>query len=316
MITTKRNFLKFYLSISFAFLFFNALGTFMIYTYFDLINKGKSEIKTLFMLLFGIAVILMAFYTVWQYFRNSPTIKIDNHKITFNKNEYLISDIKKVYLTGKMPFKYLITFPMEGTRIKFKDNSVKYFFNDMYQNSWEIKYFLQKVVIEKGEFSKPENNKIEPKLIRFIKSEDFKGNQWTSLRGISLWGLIFFFLFMVFSKGKVSTNINFWIGFLVFSFFWFYFNSWLMHYFSLDKDFLIIKNHNLIWKQDIYKISNIKEVTFETQGKMPNCLRVIEKNFKEKLYPAGTLSDEKWIEFKLKLEKNGVKVRNECIYEE
>ena len=110
MITTKRNFLKFYLSISFAFLFFNALGTFMIYTYFDLINKGKSEIKTLFMLLFGIAVILMAFYTVWQYFRNSPTIKIDNHKITFNKNEYLISDIKKVYLTGKMPFKNLITF--------------------------------------------------------------------------------------------------------------------------------------------------------------------------------------------------------------
>ena len=88
MITTKRNFLKFYLSISFAFLFFNALGTFMIYTYFDLINKGKSEIKTLFMLLFGIAVILMAFYTVWQYFRNSPTIKIDKHKITFNKNEY------------------------------------------------------------------------------------------------------------------------------------------------------------------------------------------------------------------------------------
>lgn len=121
---------------------------------------------------------------------------------------------------------------------------------------------------------------------------------------------------MVFTKGKVQTNSNFWIVFLTFGFFWFYFNSWLMHYFSLDKDFLIIKNHNLIWKQDIYKISNIKEVTFETQGKMPNCLRVIEKNFKEKLYPAGTLSDEKWIEFKLKLEKNGVKVRNECIYEE
>jgi hypothetical protein len=89
-----------------------------------------------------------------------------------------------------------------------------------------------------------------------------------------------------------------------------------MHYFSLDKEFLIIKNHNLIWKQDIYKISNIKEVTFETQGKMPNCLRVIENNFKEKLYPAGTLTDGKWIEFKLKLEKNGVKVRNECVYEE
>jgi hypothetical protein len=86
-----------------------------------------------------------------------------------------------------------------------------------------------------------------------------------------------------------------------------------MHYFGIDKEFLIIRNHNLIWINKVYRIHDIKEVVFETQGKMPNCLRVITKRFKSKLYPAGTLRKENWLELKDALEKQGVKVRNECI---
>jgi len=285
----------------------------MIYMYYDLSKKGQAELKTLFMPLFGLAVLFMAFYTVRQYLKNSPKITVDKYTISFGSEKYNLTDIKEIILTGKMPFRYLVQFPMEGALLVFKDNTEKYIFNDMYSNTWQIKSFLEKTVIEKKEYKEPEKVKINPNVIRFQKTEDFKGLQWTSLRGISLWGILGFFLFMVLSKGKTPSN-SFWLFFLGFGSFWFFLNSWLMHYFSITSEFLIVKNHNLIWRQHIYKLSDIKEVTFETQGKMPNCLRIITKDHRNKLYPAGTLREKTWIEFKTRLEKNGISVRNECIY--
>jgi len=39
------------------------------------------------------------------------------------------------------------------------------------------------------------------------------------------------------------------------------------------------------------------------------------QDFRNKLYPAGTLRDKTWLEMKSRLEIKGVKVRNECIPE-
>lgn len=86
-----------------------------------------------------------------------------------------------------------------------------------------------------------------------------------------------------------------------------------MNYFGISEHYFVVKNHNFIWKEKIYRLNNISEVVFETQGKMPNCLRIITKDFKYKLYPASTLCNETWLELKSALEKEGIKVRNECI---
>jgi hypothetical protein len=43
-------------------------------------------------------------------------------------------------------------------------------------------------------------------------------------------------------------------------------------------------------------------------------MRIITKDFRNKLYPAGTLRDKTWLEMKRQLELKGVTVRNECIY--
>ncbi|KFC20979.1 hypothetical protein IO89_12185 [Epilithonimonas lactis] len=67
------------------------------------------------------------------------------------------------------------------------------------------------------------------------------------------------------------------------------------------------------WKKKIYRISDIEEIVYETQHKQANILRIITKNFKQDIYPAGTLKDRTWLEMKKELEKNGIKVRNECI---
>jgi hypothetical protein len=60
-------------------------------------------------------------------------------------------------------------------------------------------------------------------------------------------------------------------------------------------------------------LADIKEVVYETQGKQPNCMRIITNDFRNKLYPAGTLRDKTWLDLKDKLEKKGITVRNECI---
>ena len=112
----------------------------------------------------------------------------------------------------------------------------------------------------------------------------------------------------------IFQNEKAWLAFFLLSSFWFSFNSWLMHYFKVSDKYFVVKNHNFFWKTKAYLLSDIDEVVFETQGKMPNCLRVITKNFKSKMYPAGTLRNKTWLQLKDKLEQYHIKVRNECIF--
>lgn len=56
-----------------------------------------------------------------------------------------------------------------------------------------------------------------------------------------------------------------------------------------------------------------QEIVFETQGKMPNNLRVITKDFRTKLFRAGTLTDKTWLALKDRLESKNITVSNECI---
>ena len=261
---------------------------------------------------FGFLLYIMAVYSIISYFKNSPTIVVDTSKISFNDKTYFWTEVLKIDLTGKRPFKYFINFPMEGTMLTFKDGTVKYFFDDIYSNSWKIKSFIQQIVINKKDIAEIETHQVDKNEIRLESFEVFKGNQWTSIRGLSLWGLIGFFVFLLLTKREIPPT-GFLIFFVIFGTIWFTFNSYLMHYFALSSNYFAIKNNNFIWKNKIYRMVDIKEVVFETQGKLPNCLRVITKDFRNTLYPAGTLRDKTWHDIKRVLELKGIIVRNECI---
>ena len=312
-ITTRKHILKFYVLIGFAFLFFGALGTLMAKLFLDKLFGGSFETKDYFLLIISAAIYFMAFYTVYRYSKGSPIIVVDSQNITFGDYEtFQLIDIEEIHLTGKMPFRYIIRFPMEGAMILFKDGTIKYIYDDLYSNSWELKSFLEQVVINKKSYVELNSAKINPDDLSFELGVEFKGNQFTSLRGLTLWGLIGFFFFMIIrTKNPAIGGIIF---FLVFGSFWFTLNSWLMHYFVLANDYFVVKNHNFIWLKKYYRLKDIKEIVFETQGKQPNCLRVITNDFRNKLYPAGTLRDKNWLELKEELEKKGISVRNECIF--
>ena len=313
-IETQRHPLKFYATIVFGFLFLFALGSFTIFIGLENEASDQSKHKHIVLPIMGSIVCLLAIWMVYSYWKNSPKIIIDKTNVKIGNETFRLNSIKDVILTGKMPFRFIINFPMEGTAILFDNGREKILFDDMYSNSYEVKSFLEQVIINKQEFKTRTIKKINKNELRFENTEKFIGNQFTSLRGISLWGLIGFFTILIIGT-ETSMKLGGVIFFSLLGAFWFLLHYWLMHYFELTRKFLIVRNHIFIWKMKIYDLSDIKEIVFETQGNQPNCMRIITNNFKNKLYPAGTLRDKTWLELKKRLETRGVKVRNECIYE-
>lgn len=250
IITTRRHPLKFYAALTFGFLFLFALGSLILFASIDNLQKGQPAMKEYFMPVFSFAVYFLAFSMVYTYWKNSPKITIDKHTIKIGDQTIYLEDIKDVALTGKMPFRFIIRFPMEGSALLLNDGTEKFLFDDMYSNSSDLKLFIEQVVINKQEYKPAVTSNISKNAIRFEREETFKGNQFTSLRGISLWGLIGFFAFMLFSKWQ-RPPVGLLIFFGAFGTFWFVLHSWLMHYFGLTKDFLVIRNHNFVWKENL-----------------------------------------------------------------
>ena len=314
-VESKRSILKFYASIIFGLLFFITLGITILWIFDKELSKGDIKSKLYILPLVSLASFYLAFYTVYKYIRNAPSIKIDTQNITIGNESYSWLNLKKIDLTGKWNFPYLISMPMEAFCIQFNDGTTKIIFDDMYSNTWEIKTFIQKVIIDKKDF-KP-NNSVEANSdeIQFEKFETYKGNPFFSLRGLSLWIMIGFFLTLLL-LGKKTPSTSAFIFFGLFGTFWFMIHSYLMNYFKCSNKYFVVKNHNYLWKNKVFKLSEIKEIVFESHGKQPNCLRIITEDFRNKFYPAGTLKDSTWLELKRKLEKNNIVVRNECIFEE
>ena len=86
-----------------------------------------------------------------------------------------------------------------------------------------------------------------------------------------------------------------------------------MNYFEISKKYFVVKNYYFFWKKNIFHITEIKEIVFESHGKQPNTLRLISKKFNSKSYPAGTLTNKIWLDMKTELESKNIIVRNECI---
>ncbi len=250
-------------------------------------------------------------YTLYRYFKNVPKITIDQNFISFNKQIFAISDIEKVELAGKKPFKYVGEFPMEAATIVFSNGEIKYLFDDMYSNIWEIKSFLHQILIDQKNFKKIAILKDNEEAVKADVYETFKGNQFTSLRGISLWGFVGFMTYLLLVDKRQSSAPL--LLYFSISGLWLLAHSYLMHYFKVSENFLVVKNHNFFWKNKVFFLADIKEVVFETQGKMPNCLRIITNDFRNKFYPAGTLRDKTWLALKYKLESHSIIVRNECV---
>jgi|GEM_PF-682689 len=343
-ITSIRHLWKFYLTLfvwlSFCLLMALFLGA--------LAKQGPSQGGGIVLIVMSAGMLCLALFIVIRYYKNAPNIVVDSESISFNHEVYYWKDLEKIEMTGKRSFKFMGE-KKEGVLFKFKGQEERYIFDDMYENSAEIKSFIQSIVFDKKApegMKKPDDviktdieashpavlHHYENKPIVNLNKESvetatpivddvsdaskyYKGNPLLSFQGILLWSLVVFFLCIGVLDFKWHHHRDVFAMVISLSIFAFILLSTQMHYFAIKGECLIIKNYNFLWVKRVYDLKDIREVVFEP-GKSrlaTNTLRIIMNDFTSKTYPAGTLRDKKWMQLKEDLEKQGIKVRNECI---
>ena len=308
-ITSKRHPVTFYLTVFIGALLFLVLGIILLPSDINPYNTALQSPKGTLIIVSSL-LFLNAFYLIFRYYKNAPNIIVDTYTISFNKQIFKLEELVGIELTGKQPFPYIINHSMEGAAFYFKNKQVKYMYNDIYSNSSEIKSFIKQIVIDKKGIFQITDSTVKAAEMDKDNFTLFKGKQLTSVSGIALWSLILFVAYIIITE---KFNLERTLSLLTLGLIWFAHSSWWMYYFKVSENYFVVKDHNFIWKESIYRITNIKEITFETASRKPNCLRITTKDFRIKLYPASTLSNKKWLELKDNLETKGVKVINKCI---
>lgn len=313
MITSKLNTTRFYLTFCFVVLLYMALAFLTIWTAF----QDESIFKQALAVIISLGISIYLFYFIKQSFKNLIKIEIDNHNIAFNGVPYSLRDIKQVDYTGKQNIgKYFLRIAHgEGAQIHFRDGTKKIILDNSYSNTHEIKFFLQNALKKKAA-ARHESIKFNKEEVLSLPYTKYKGYQLLSFEGFYIWPFLFLLFWAIYNEpGPVTLNF---IIYGLITLLWFMFGSFLLHYFRLAEGYLVIRNHNLLWRKHIYPISEIREVVFETPTSHrlnTSMLRVITKDFKTKVYPAGSLTSKTWLKLKKDFEKQGIRVRNECINE-
>lgn len=300
-VTSKRDVVKFYIVlISFSTLFFT-LGIFIFIIGLKQYSQQPKPPKTDLMIVCGLALIFLVFYFIYSYIKHGREIFIDRKTIAFNKQQFSINSIKEITFSGKH---YFMLSRAEGIKIYFKNGEVKYIF-DLFNNYHLFKQYLKHITTS--------NDSFNPYIVKSTKGvnpeylNSYKGIFLLSFRGLIFITLCAPMLFISVSKNDfsavifsiaISTLLYFVIGTNV-------------YYFGLNNYYLVVNNHLLFWIKHIYYLHDISEVVYETQGKQPNCIRIITKDYKSKYYGAGTLNNNTLRSLKKQLEKQGIPVRNE-----
>ena len=129
-------------------------------------------------------------------------------------------------------------------------------------------------------------------LLIFVTARIYSGWQKNGLSYIGMAASVLFFIFML----LISIGI-----------------SYKMHYFALSEHYFLAHNYILFWQNRVYHLNDIYEIVLEPgKGKgRVDLVRVITKDFKYALYPAGTLSGKTWEQLEKDLKGQGISIRNE-----
>ena len=265
-----------------------------------------------FLCLVAIGMILFAVYLVYKHYRAVPLIRINADTLHFDGRQYPLSAVIQFEPTGKRKFPMIGGMYHESALLQFGDGETLTIFDNMYHNTWQLKILVDQAV--KGQ----QNGHIS--IITHVKRNDiaeehfdsFKWNPVFSFRGLTLWGFIGLMLFLAFQTVPPGKAERFYV-LIIFSISWFIVHLFLLFYISVSSAHLVLRNHYLPGWRKIYRMEDIREIVFEQIGRSPNGLRVITKDFKSRLYFAGTLRDKTWFALKARLEELGVKVRNEAL---
>ena len=286
--------------------------------------RGHLSISQVISTIISFSFIIYSFYHFLTY---HPSIAIANEGLTlstiFNSKFIPWTTIGDIKLTGKQPYKFIFSMPMEATTLILKNGSILAIWTDYYRNKSELRQSLEKVYNSLRKNS-PVEITIASKIDHDLSTTDlsttdlddycerFDGNHLLSFNGFTFYGVCGAFGYFIMSNGGFIFNNLLLATFVMVILITMYgVSSYQMHYFLVYDNALVIKNTIWFWRRHIYPLSIIREVVIEQPHRSSYSARVITRDFKEKLYPAGSLRDSEWRNFIETLLEKDVNVRDE-----
>ena len=288
-------------------------------------NLFSDEQKSPLLLIGFIALLLGVAYTGYSILK-VPKIIIDQNFITFKSPFKTDSvswyQIKSVSLTGKRDRGFMLD-SAEVSTLHLKNGKEIIIWASFYKNIAEIRTLLEKADTLLKE-NKPiagninltfSNHYLNPSLSSHTSSSPFikyAGNPHTSFNGMLFYFFAAFIISIPFTSAKPFSPI---VLVLLTPILMMYLGlGHQLHYFLISEDALVVKNHFWFWKKHIYNLQEIREVVFEKPGRWSKSVRIITNDFREKLYPAGSLRCKYWEELNLRFDELNTSVRNEVAF--
>lgn len=290
---------------------------------FYLFSSGEN----IFIILFILAFAAFGLWNMIFFFKNAPIVQISNKEIFFGKEKYNLSDIQSIDM-HKVHSRHIALHPYTGIGILFKGGATKDIHSMFYENIWEMREFLQQVVIEKKPYQAPPITETSQPLIQksaTIKSENKQLKNAITIKGhpiLSLGGGLFFMIQLFFIYAFTNFFHAFWTGYYtfvsiesifllafigLFLFLSFIFSSF-MSYVVVTDEYLILKNHILRWQNHYIPLKNISGVNFTSYPRKPNILQIHSKYSRPQNFSMDTFWDRDWHQLEDELEKRGVYV--------
>lgn len=255
-----------------------------------------------------------------HYLKTIKKIQIDNQGIKFTnlfRSEFIRwNDVQKIELTGKSQN---MNTPMETTNLILNNEQRIEILAPYYKNISTIRIALEQVLesldnrgpIELKQIK--ETSKVESLgFVNYREMNKYSGNHFLSFNGIIIYGWIAFSIYFLLTLDSTRYLGSLLLVFSVSSGFFYSLLGYQLHYFYLDNNYLVVKNHVWPWVNHAYKIEDIKEVVFEIPYKRSISLRLITKGYQSKLYPGGSLRDKTWKAIKEEFKGLKVNIRDEA----
>jgi hypothetical protein len=275
---------------------------------------------------FGLVFLAMGILAVRHYMLlfNRITLDVGGIEIKglLKRMTYSWSDITDIHLTGKEFENFMfVSMPMEAITIELKNETREIVFVKLYSNMDRIRTALHFIKLRLSQQNQITDDcftlvqRDEPTVHDISNLEKYGGRHLLTMnRLFAHGGWLFIGWLFLFSDSPMNL-----IAKLIFSIFILAICIGLfgyqLHYFRLNGQYLVVKNHIWLWRNDTYNIKDLKEIVFEEPHKMSTALRVVTNNYETKLYPAGSIRSKSWSKLSKAFSKMHIDVRNEAYFD-
>jgi hypothetical protein len=286
----------------------------------------KSDNDGFLLLGSGLVFLAMSFLVVSHYLRLLNKIEISLEGITIKgvfKNKMITWDeVESINLSGKEPETFMfMSMPMEAVSILTNVGLKEVLLVKLYSNMHRMRTALHLINFKLAKQEKITSEcfipvqRAEPKVIDLSRLEKFGGYHLVTLNGLFVYGIIFFSVWLFVFTNSPIPLLEQAVVLMILLFFGPGLFGYQLHYFKLNQEYLVVKNHIWLWRNDVYLVKDLREIVFEEPHKMSTSLRVITNNYEHKLYPAGSLRDKSWRKLKEQITALGIKVRDEAYFD-